>query len=165
MGYELPAAIGAALASKNKRIICFAGDGSIMMNLQELQTIKTYSLNIIIILINNSGYLSIKQTHNNFFNNEIGASPKSSVGFPRFKDITNVFGIKSIEIKSKSKLDHFVRTFDELKGPMLIDMHVNSKQEFIPRLKSRIGDDGKFITPELDDMFPFLTKEKFPIYT
>ena len=66
MGYDLPAAIGAALSSPKRRIICLAGDGSIMMNLQELQTIKNLNLNIIIFIINNDGYLSIKQTQKNF---------------------------------------------------------------------------------------------------
>ena len=66
MGYELPAAIGAAIASPKRKIICLAGDGSIMMNLQELQSIVALKLNIVIFLINNSGYLSIKQTQNNF---------------------------------------------------------------------------------------------------
>jgi len=163
MGYDLPAAIGAALADGNKRVVCFAGDGSIMMNIQELQTIKTYGLNVVIILINNLGYLSIKQTHNNFFNNEIGSSPNSSVNFPNFKKIAAVFGLKSIEIKSKSSLDEFVKTFKRVKGPLLVNLHVNSEQEFIPRIKSKIGPDGKFVTPELDDMFPFIPKEKFPL--
>lgn len=163
MGYDLPAAIGAALAVNNKkRIICFVGDGSIMMNLQELQTIKTNNLNIIIILLNNSGYLSIKQTHNNFFNNEIGASPKSLVEFPNFSNIASAFKIRSIEIKNTLDFKKQIFLFSKLKGPLLLDIYVDPKQEFIPRLKSKIDEDGKFKTPELDDMFPFLAEEQIP---
>ena len=164
MGYDLPAAIGAALADNKKRIICFAGDGSIMMNIQELQTIKTYNLNILIILLNNSGYLSIKQTHNNFFKNEIGASPNSSVNFPDFTKIAKAFEIKSIKIDTKLKLSRMASVLKNNSGPLLLDLMVDSNQEFIPRIKSRIGNDGKFITPELDDMFPFLTNNQFPKY-
>ena len=160
MGYDLPASIGAALANNKQRIICFAGDGSIMMNLQELQTISTNKLNIVIVLLNNSGYLSIKQTHNNFFNNEIGASPKSNTEFPVFNKIASAFKIKTNTISTNKSFSLFLKKFKKLKGPLLIDLKVNEKQEFIPRIKSRIGEDGKFITPELDDMFPFLDSNK-----
>jgi acetolactate synthase-1/2/3 large subunit len=156
MGYDLPAAIGAALADTKRRIICFAGDGSVMMNIQELQTIKTYNLNILIILLNNSGYLSIKQTHNNFFKKEIGASPNSSVEFPDFTKIARSFGIKSILINTKLKFSRTVNALKNKSGPLLIDLTIDSQQEFIPRIKSRIDSDGKFLTPELDDMFPYL---------
>ncbi|NQV76704.1 MAG: thiamine pyrophosphate-binding protein, partial [Bacteroidetes bacterium] len=126
MGYDLPAAIGASLGSPKQRIVCFAGDGSIMMNLQELQTIRSYNLNIIIILINNSGYLSIKQTHNNFFNNEIGASPNSSVDFPDFKKIAEAFEINAIAIKSHGTFKSFLNNFNSIKGPMLVNLFVNT---------------------------------------
>lgn len=165
MGYDLPAAIGAAFADNKKRIICFAGDGSIMMNIQELQTIKNYNLNILIILLNNSGYLSIKQTHNNFFKNEVGASPNSSVSFPDFSQVANSFKIKSFEIGDKKNLMAFLYNFKKIKGPCVIDLHVDSKQEFVPRIKSRIDEVGKFITPELDDMFPFLSNDQFPTFS
>ena len=66
MGYDLPASIGACIADKNKRVICIAGDGSIMMNIQELETVSALGLNLKIIVINNGGYLSIKSTHENF---------------------------------------------------------------------------------------------------
>ena len=159
MGYDLPAAIGASFAQRNKRVICFAGDGSIMMNIQELQTIASYKLNIIIILMNNDGYLSIKQTHNNFFKNEIGASPKSKVLFPDFNHLSKSFGINSKRIDTHNQLDNLCKKFDSLNGPLLVNLRLDTKQEFIPRLKSRIDKNGNFITPELDDMFPFIEKE------
>ena len=93
MGFELPGAIGAAIAEPKKKIICLAGDGSIMMNLQELQTIKSLNLNIIIFLINNDGYLSIKQTQKNFFGKEYGSSSKSGLTFPDFLKISKSFNI------------------------------------------------------------------------
>ena len=67
MGYDLPCAIGACVASNRTNTVCLAGDGSIMMNLQELQTIKQHNLPIKIFGFNNSGYISIKQTQSKFF--------------------------------------------------------------------------------------------------
>ena len=87
MGYDLSGAIGACIASNKRRVICIAGDGSIMLNIQELQTIIGYSLPIIIFVLNNSGYHSIRQTQMNHFskNPEVGVGPKSGLTFPNFK--------------------------------------------------------------------------------
>lgn len=153
MGYDLPAAIGAASAS-SKRIICFAGDGSILMNIQELQTIKTLALDIIIIVLNNSGYLSIKQTHENFFGRIIGATPESGVEFPDYCKVANSFGIDAITINPDNidKLKHIL----ERSGPYLINITVDPEQGFAPRLKAKLNADGKFEPLQLDDMFPYL---------
>ncbi len=157
MGYELPAAIGAATASlsNKRRVICFAGDGSLQMNIQELQTLKTLGLNVIIIVLNNEGYLSIKQTHENFFGRVIGANPDSGVEFPNFSAVAKAYGLDTALVENEydfKNLDQYL-TKD---GPMLIDIHVDPQQEFEPRIKSRVDENGKFVTPELDDMFPFL---------
>jgi acetolactate synthase-1/2/3 large subunit len=160
MGYDLPAAIGSATAARNGpkgRVICFAGDGSIQMNIQELQTLKTTGLNIIVIILNNSGYLSIWQTHENFFGKVIGATPASGVEFPDFSAVAKAYGLNAISISSENELAKFDSLLNE-DGPLIIDLHVDSKQEFAPRIKSRVDDNGKFITPEIDDMYPFLDK-------
>jgi acetolactate synthase-1/2/3 large subunit len=156
MGYDLPAAIGAAAACKNtdRRIICFAGDGSLMMNLQELQTLQTSRLNVIVIVINNAGYLSIRQTHENFFGKVVGATPASGVEFPNFSAISSAFSIASESISHNSDLNKLI-FYLELNGPLLIDIEVDPSQNFSPRIKSRVDENGKFTTPELDDMFPF----------
>lgn len=154
MGHDLPASIGAASATA-KRVICFAGDGSLQMNIQELQTLKTSNLNVIIIILNNAGYLSIWQTHENFFGKVIGATPSSGVDFPDFTAVAKAYGINSKTISNVSELDDLD---DLLKndGPLLINIIVDPRQEFAPRIKSRIDEHGKFVTPELDDMHPFL---------
>ncbi len=85
MGYDLPAAIGAAIARPDARVICLAGDGSIMMNMQELQTLRALGANVKVLVLDNGGYLSIKQTQWNFFGREFGASPDSGVTFPNFR--------------------------------------------------------------------------------
>ncbi len=161
MGYELPAAIGAATAglTDKRRVICFAGDGSLQMNIQELQTLKTLGLNVIIIVLNNEGYLSIKQTHENFFGKVIGANPSSGVEFPNFSSVAKAYGLDAMLVDHESD---FIRLDAMLakNGPMLIDIHVDPLQEFEPRIKSRVDENGKFVTPELDDMFPFLDPQK-----
>jgi len=94
MGYCLPAAIGACVAS-GREVICITGDGSIMMNLQELQTIKHYKLPIKIYVLNNHGYRSLELTQENYFNSDyIGCNEASGVSFPDFKKITQAFGVE-----------------------------------------------------------------------
>lgn len=161
MGYDLPAALGAAAAAKadgNRRVICFAGDGSLQMNIQELQTLKTTGLNVIVIILNNRGYLSISQTHENFFGRVIGATPESGIEFPNFSAVAQAYGLKASSITTESDLVQ-LDTLLEHDGPLLIDLHVDPRQEFMPRIKSRIDASGKFVTPELDDMYPFLPED------
>jgi len=155
MGFELPGAIGAAIADKKKKIICLAGDGSIMMNLQELQSIKSLNLNIIILLINNDGYLSIKQTQKNFFGKEYGSSPKSGITFPNFIKIANSFGIKSYNLQLKN-LKRDLKKILNSKGPLFVNINVDTKQEFEPKLKSKTIN-NKIVTPSLENMYPFLS--------
>lgn len=155
MGYELPAAIGAAIASPKRKIICLAGDGSIMMNLQELQSIVALKLNIVIFLINNSGYLSIKQTQNNFFKSEFGSSSKSGLTFPDFIKVAKSFNFNSYNLNKPANLKKKIEDILKKEGPMFINVDVDQIQEFEPRLKSKIIK-NKIVTPDLDDMYPFL---------
>lgn len=161
MGYDLPAALGAAAAASNegkRRVICFAGDGSLQMNIQELQTLKTAGLNVIVVVMNNRGYVSIWQTHENFFGRVIGATPESGVEFPDFAALATAYGVRAERIAAVSDLP----LLDQIlcgDGPLLIDLHVDPKQEFAPRIKSRVDANGQFVTPELDDMHPFLDEQ------
>ncbi len=161
MGYDLPAAIGAATAARasgKRRVVCFAGDGSLQMNIQELQTLKTTGLNVILIVMNNEGYLSIWQTHENFFGRVIGATPATGIEFPDFVGVASAYGLRAQRIATVAdlpRLDELLRQ----DGPMLIDLMVDPRQGFAPRIKSREDGKGGFVTPELDDMFPFLAED------
>lgn len=155
MGYDLPAAIGAAIAAPDRTIVCIAGDGSIMMNLQELETVKHLELNIKIILISNEGYLSIKQTQSNFFNGKFGADPESGVSFPKFNNIFDAFEIKNHEITNLHKEINILEKLFQTKKPQAVVVTVDPQQEFEPRIKSRKEGD-RIMTPQLDDMFPHL---------
>jgi acetolactate synthase-1/2/3 large subunit len=154
MGYDLPSAIGASIADPKNLVICFAGDGSIMMNIQELQTLATLELNIIIVILDNGGYLSIKQTQKNFFNRQHGSDKNSGLSFPDFEKITTAFGIPTLILDDKE----WARQIDEaikMGGPRALICTLDPLQEFEPRLKSRVVD-GQILTPELDDMYPHL---------
>jgi acetolactate synthase-1/2/3 large subunit len=156
MGYDLPAALGAATAAGGaRRVICFAGDGSLQMNIQELQTLKTTGLDVIVIVLNNRGYLSIWQTHENFFGRVVGATPESGVDFPDFTAVARAYGLRAESIATEADLPRLDALLQG-SGPLLIDLHVDPRQEFAPRIKSRVDEQGKFVTPELDDMHPFL---------
>tara|TARA_B100000989_G_scaffold297468_1_gene283327 strand:+ start:65 stop:1855 length:1791 start_codon:yes stop_codon:yes gene_type:complete len=161
MGYDLPAALGAAIAdkrNKNSRIICFAGDGSLQMNIQELQTLRSLNLNVKIFLMNNNGYLSIKSTHKNFFGTVFGSHPKSGIDFPNFVKVSKAYSINTYKISTYRALKKLTNILEK-KEPALIELMINTEQEFCPKLKSRMDKNGNFITPELDDMFPFLPKQ------
>lgn len=159
MGYDLPAAIGAAIA-RGKRTICLAGDGSIQMNLQELQTVVGYQLPIKLFVLNNHGYLSIRQTQKGFFQGrKIGESSESGVTLPIMSQIARAYGIPSFTIEKVADLALMEREL-ESEGPTLFDVHLDPEQEFEPRLRSRLGPDGKITTPHLEDMYPFLSPDE-----
>jgi len=158
MGYDIPAALGAAIANPDARIICLAGDGSSMMNIQELETISGLKLNVLVFILNNDGYLSIKQTQRNFFKREAGSSSQSGLSFPDFKKLGEAFSFKAINLKKggwKEKLKVFLNS----PGPSLCNTFLDVHQEFEPRLKSKMVD-GVISTPELDDMHPFLDSQE-----
>ncbi|WP_310450983.1 thiamine pyrophosphate-binding protein [Sulfuritalea sp.] len=159
MGHDLPAALGAAMADRTRRVICFAGDGSLQMNVQELQTLKTSGANVIVLVLANNGYLSIRQTHENFFGSIVGATPESGVDLPDYATLAAAYGIPATRLSSHQDLPRLNERLAR-NGPALVHIDVDPAQNFEPRLKSRIATDGNFLTPELDDMFPFLPAEE-----
>jgi acetolactate synthase-1/2/3 large subunit len=164
MGYDLPAAIGAwfgAVAAREtqERVICLAGDGSIMMNLQELQTIAHHRLPIKIFVLNNRGYLSIRTSQTNFFGRLAGAGPDNGVSFPDFVAVAMAFGIPAHRLASAD----FPKQLDGIlsePGPSLCDIILDETQGFEPRMSSRKLDDGTIVSPPLEDMFPFLERDE-----
>ncbi len=161
MGYDLPAAIGACKASGDAPIVCLAGDGSIMMNLQELQTIVGARLPIKIFLLNNSGYVSIFQTHRNFFNGvEIGAGPASGVSFPDFERLMAGFGLPYRRIERHDDMVAGIDAIMATRGPAVCEVMLDGDQPFAPKLASRQLPDGTMVSANLEDMAPFLSREE-----
>jgi acetolactate synthase-1/2/3 large subunit len=156
MGYDIPAAIGAAVARQGKRVVCLAGDGSCMLNIQELQTIVHHKLPIKIFILNNGGYLSIRTTQNSHFGgNLVGEGPTSGVTFPDMLKLAAAYGIPASRVED-GRCAEEVRRVLEAPGPSLCEVMLDTHQTFEPRLASRLLPDGSMTTPALENMFPFL---------
>jgi acetolactate synthase-1/2/3 large subunit len=161
MGYDLPASIGACFAMQRKPVICITGEGSLMMNLQELQTVKHYNLPVKIFVLNNGGYQSIKQTQKAFFGLPfIGCDCDSGVSFPDFMKIANGFDIQGIKIKNVDELKEKIKRVFSINGPVLCEVALSKEYTFSPKLSSKRHPDGTITSPSLEDMFPFLPPEE-----
>lgn len=168
MGYDLPAAIGAAYAARygdnkyNQSIICIAGDGSIQMNLQELQTIVTNHLPVKIVVINNEGYHQIRLTQTNLFDKQfVGIGPEShDLGFPDFKKLAYAYGIPYYDCMEIENLDHVLNEFLEDDGYALLEVFCDTKQIFEPKSATKRLADGTLVSPPLEDLYPFLPREE-----
>lgn len=161
MGYDLPAAIGAAIADTSRKTLCLAGDGSIMMNIQELQTVKQMNLKLKIIVINNNGYLSIRSTQTGFFGKKIGESPESGVTFPDFVNVAKAFGINAFRLENPQDIDSSLDAFIASDESTLLEVVVDEMQVFEPKLSSKKMEDGKMVSAPLEDMWPFLDRDEF----
>jgi len=162
MGYDVPAAIGAAFAQDPaKRVICIAGDGSIMMNLQELQTVAGLHLPVKTFILFNQGYHSIRQTQRAFFkDNIIGCGTDSGLSFPDWGRIAAAFNLPFFRVDTHGELDEAIRRTIETDGPTLCEVVIDLRQVFSPKLSSRKLDDGRMVTSPLEDMAPFLSREE-----
>ena len=161
MGYGLPAAIGAAVAT-GRDVVCIEGDGSIMMNLQELQTIVKNRLPLKIIVINNKGYHQIRQTQTNIFHDRlVGVGPDSGdLSFPDFSKLIPAFGLPYYSIHSNNESETCLTTFLSKKGPAFLEVFVSITQNFEPKSATRKLSNGQLISPPLEDMAPFLSRKE-----
>lgn len=161
MGYGLPAAIGVSLFDKSKRVICLEGDGSIQMNIQELQTVVHNNLNIKIFWLNNDGYHSIRQTQTNLFSPPMcGVNNASGLSFPSACAIANAYGLNYFRIDQLQNASKDISEALTTTGPALIEVILDSNQNFEPKLSARRLPDGKMVSPSLEDMFPFLSENE-----
>ena len=163
MGYGLPAAIGTCLGAGRKETICLEGDGSIMMNLQELQTIITNKLPIKIYLINNSGYHSIRITQSNLFSehSKVGIGPESGdLSFPEFKKIAEAFGYKYFEAHSNKEMMETIDKVNGMEGPVFVEIFTDTVQRWEPKSSAKKLPDGTLVSPPLEDLAPFLPREE-----
>ena len=162
MGYGLPAAIGTCIGGGRRETICLEGDGSIMMNLQELQTIITNRLPIKIFLINNDGYHSIRITQTNLFNkNFTGIGPESGdLSFPEFDKLAVAFGYKYLRASSNSEMKNVVDQALAEDGPVFVEIITDTKQVWEPKSSTKRLEDGTLVSPPLEDLAPFLPREE-----
>lgn len=163
MGYGLPAAIGTCISSGRMTTVCLEGDGSIMMNLQELQTVLTNHLPIKIFLINNEGYHSIRLTQNNLFSNrsKVGIGEEShDLAFPIFKNIAEAFGYKYFSASNNGDMKIAVNQALQYEGSVFCEIFTDTHQVWEPKSSTKRLEDGTLVSPPLEDLAPFLSREE-----
>ncbi len=168
MGYDLPAAIGAYVANLDckkydEELILVTGDGSIQMNLQELQTILHHRMNIKIFLINNGGYHSIRQTQAKFFADKpmVGIGEESGdLSFPDMEKLAAAYGYPYVSAKTNGELAAAVEKAYRAKGPFICEAFVSREQNFEPKSSGKQLPNGKMVSPPLEDLVPFLSDEE-----
>ena len=166
MGYGLPAAVG--ISSENmtgegrQEVTLITGEGSLMMNLQEMQTISTNHLPVRVFLMDNEGYHSIRQTQRNFFGGRpVGIGPESGdLSFPDFADLAKTFGFSYSECQNNATIKDDVKAALDLPLPALVRVRVSKTQNTEPKVSSRKLADGTMVSAPLEDMSPFLSREE-----
>jgi acetolactate synthase-1/2/3 large subunit len=160
MGYDLPAAIGAALGVK-REVWCLAGDGSLQMNLQELATLSHNRLPIKLLVLNNGGYASIRQTQMNFFAAQYGCGNSSGLGFPNLERLAAAYDLPYLCSTRLQEVEAHQRKAAAIAGPALWEVRLTLDYSFEPKLSSMRLPDGRMVSRPLEDMAPFLEREEF----
>lgn len=162
MGYDLPAAIGACMADHSQDIILLTGDGSIQMNIQELQTIIHHHMPIKIFLINNEGYHSIRQTQKNFFEEPlVGIGTDSGdISFPSMGKLAWAYGYPYVSARHNGELVSAIEETLAMEGPVICEIFVTTDQNFEPKAAAKRLADGTMVSPPLEDLSPFLPDDE-----
>lgn len=160
MGFALPAAIGAAVASGH-RTICVDGDGGFQMNIQELATVERLKLPIKFFVANNDGYASIRTSQNGYFKQLVGADRTSGMTLPDLGAVAKAYGLPFARISDKANLNEQIRAILKTEGPIVCEVMVAPNEERFPRAASYIKPDGSMGSKPLEDLYPFLDREEF----
>lgn len=162
MGYSLPAAIGVSAATDDGRVLAVTGDGSLQQNIQELQTLLQYKLPVKLFVLNNDGYLSIRASQKNYFQQRyIGEGPRSGITMPDTLKICEAYGIPCARVSSLAELDQAIKIALETPGPYVLDVITPPEQPIVPTVSSCVNADGSMSSRPLEDMAPFLSREEY----
>lgn len=162
MGYTVPAALGVSAALGDKRVMAITGDGSLQQNIQELQTILHYKLPIKLFIWNNDGYLSIRASQKNYFEERyIGEGARSGVSIPDTLKICEAYGMQAARVDNIEDLDSAIQKAIDFDGPFLLEVITPPEQPIIPTVSSRVNADGSMSSRPLEDMAPFLDREEY----
>lgn len=156
MGTGLAETIGADASKKFKRLICIIGDGSFLMNSQDLQTISQKKINVIIVLVNNKGYLAIRHTQKEFLNKKYYGTKSPDITFPNFKNLSKAYNINYLKVKNEKKLDLIIKKIQKLKGPIICELCTNPDSQSLFKQGYKTNKDGTFSPMELSEMYPFV---------
>jgi acetolactate synthase-1/2/3 large subunit len=161
MGFDIPGAIGAAVAT-GKNVWQTTGDGGVQMNIQELQTLVHYKLPVKIFIHNNQGYLTIRHTQNSLFDGNFTASSyESGVSLPSFEKLAKAYGIPFFKLSSHKKARNTIKKMQAISGPCICEVIMDPAQQLIPKTSFKILPDGKLVSPPIEDLFPFLERKEF----
>jgi acetolactate synthase I/II/III large subunit len=161
MGFGIPAAIGASIAS-SRRIITIDGDGGFQMNTQELEVIRRLNLSVKIFVLNNNGYGSIRNSQRNYFDSHFVASdPTSGLTLPSVTRIAEAYSIPSIRVDDDKMLAESINWALTNEGPTIVEVMVSPDQQTMPRTQSYQNEQGIMVTRPMEDLWPFLDRDEF----
>lgn len=161
MGFGIPAAVGACLASGRRQTICVEGDGGLQMNIQELATLAGQNLPVKCFVINNQGYASIRTSQSAHFKLLVGADATSGLALPQLEQLAAAYGVGYARIDAHAGLDSTLLDVLERSGPVICEVMVQVDEARVPRVMTRINEHGKPVTGALEDLYPFLPREEF----
>lgn len=162
MGYTLPACVGAYYANPHAFIVGITGDGSFQFNIQELQTIKHNNIPAKIFVINNGGYLSIKNTQDKFFDGRyFGVNKESGISFPSIEKIANAYGIDYVQIYTEHDLKEYWNKIIGRNKSCIFEVMLPQDEVILPTTAVKQDENGKLVSQPLENMFPFLDEEEF----
>lgn len=161
MGFSLPAAVGVCVARENKEVLAITGDGSLQMNIQELQTLKHYKLPVKLFVWNNDGYLSIRATQRKFFKGRyIGTDETSGVSFPDLAKLVPAYDLRYVKISNAKELPEKLKEVMEYDETVVCEVMTIRDQAVIPTISSKKAEDGRLVSMPPEDMYPFLDREE-----
>lgn len=165
MGYALPAATGAAAADEKSNIFVLIGDGSFQTNIHELAVYKQTRANIKVILVNNNGYVSIRNTQVNYFHSRLlGTDPEHGVSFPDHRILSQAYDLPYFSAQTRDELGNMSKSFLSQKGPAILEVFVSKEQEVIPSVQSQKLPDGRMLSKPIQDMYPYMSEERLKKY-
>lgn len=158
MGYGLPAAIGACIGAERCPTVCIESDGSLMLNLQELATLKSLNLPIVLLIMNNNGYASIRNTQRNYFAGRyLGSGPDSGLFIPDFVALAESMGLPARRISTPQALLSGLAEALEQRGPAICEIRLQGDETLLPKVAAIPQSDGSIVSMPLEDMSPLLT--------
>lgn len=161
MGWDLPAAIGACIASGRRRVVALAGDGSLQMNVQELATVAHHRLPVTLFVLSNQGYHSIRQTQRAYFpDNIVGCGAESGLFFPDLLRLASAYGLPASRVDTHAELPATLDAALSAGGPHVCEIVLDTDQPFAPKPASRTLPDGRMLSAPLEDLAPFLSREE-----
>lgn len=157
MGYGLPAAIGACFAAGCRPMVAVESDGSLQLNLQELATLRAYKLPICLVILNNAGYASIRNTQRNYFAERyVGTGPEAGLWLPDLEDLARTYQLSFRRVADAAELDATLREAIADGGPIIVDAVLVTNETLLPKVAALPQSDGSMRSMPMEDMSPLM---------